>query len=348
MRINTFYLFVMALVMFGCADTHYRAEQIVAKLDQQSDLQKSLQTARTNTRINRIQTVATSQPTQTVAPSRPNQDVALEKPIYVPQVGNRALKKVEYDSKINSSHADTYYALLIGIDQYKNFTPLETAVKDVNALDTILRRDYGFQTIIIRNDEATRENIVEAINAFRKKLTQNDKFLIYYAGHGYFDKVTDTSYWIPYDADTDSDTNYIEAKSIVTTNLKRIAARQILIVADSCYAGTLSRSTDVRLQTDQSNRAAYLAKLSNRPSRVLIASGGNEPVSDRGGGGHSVFARALLDGLSQHRERVFSAEELFVGDIRERVGGSASQLPEYKIIRDSGHEGGDFIFMRKK
>jgi hypothetical protein len=343
MRTN-FWILALLFLFGGCADTHYRAQQIVATLDKQPVVSQQLSDARRTQRINPAVRPAPS----VVAPALQaiTSATAPVKPIYVPQTTNRVLKKVEYDSQITPSQNAAYYALLIGIDQYPHFTPLETAVRDVNALDALLRREYGFQTVVIRNDEATRENIVEAINAFRKKLTQHDKFLIYYAGHGHFDKETDTSYWIPYDATSQSDTNYIEAKSIVTTNLKRIAAKQVLVVADSCYAGTLSRSTDIRLQTDQSNRSVYLEKLKNRPSRILIASGGNEPVADGGGSGHSIFARALIEGLGSPDRSEFTAEELFVQSIRERVGGSANQLPEYKIIRDSGHEGGDFVFTR--
>jgi hypothetical protein len=82
-------------------------------------------------------------------------------------------------------------------------------------------------------------------------------------------------------------------------------------------------------------------------SRTLLASGGNEPVSDIGGKGHSVFAKALLEGLAGIDHRAFTAEELYYQYIKEMVAGSSEQTPEYNIIRNSGHEGGDFVFKRK-
>ena len=42
----------------------------------------------------------------------------------------------------------------------------------------------------------------------------------------------------------------------------------------------------------------------------------------------------------------FSAEELFYDQIKERVAGNADQTPEYNVIRNSGHDGGDFVFKR--
>jgi len=76
----------------------------------------------------------------------------------------------------------------------------------------------------------------------------------------------------------------------------------------------------------------------------LMASGGNEPVSDGGPSGHSVFADAFLKCLGEMDRRTFTAEELFYEYIKERVAGKSDQVPEYNTIKNSGHEGGDFIF----
>jgi hypothetical protein len=46
-------------------------------------------------------------------------------------------------------------------------------------------------------------------------------------------------------------------------------------------------------------------------------------------------------------EEVFRADELFYGMIRERAIGKAGQTPQYNNIRNSGHEAGDFVSMKK-
>ena len=43
----------------------------------------------------------------------------------------------------------------------------------------------------------------------RKKLGSNDNLLIYYAGHGEFDKNVEKAYWLPVDAQRDDPTNWI-------------------------------------------------------------------------------------------------------------------------------------------
>ena len=96
-------------------------------------------------------------------------------------------------------------------------------------------------------------------------------------------------------------------------------------------------------------RERYLQKMAAGRSRTLMASGGNEPVADDGGAGnHSVFAGALLRGLQETEKPLFTAAELYREYVEETVAGRASQTPEYNPLRNSGHESGDFVFVRVK
>jgi uncharacterized caspase-like protein len=169
---------------------------------------------------------------------------------------------------------------------------------------------------------------------------------VYYAGHGTFDKDAGTAYWLPVDAQPNENTKWISADDI-TADLRAMRANHILVIADSCYSGALSRDAPVRLEPT-GNRPRYLDSLRRRgPSRTLLASGGNEPVSDGGGGAHSVFTDALLKGLMGMPFEQFSIQELFSKFIQESVAGRSGQLPECSPLRNSGHEGGSFVFERK-
>ncbi len=75
-------------------------------------------------------------------------------------------------------------------------------------------------------------------------------------------------------------------------------------------------------------------------------SGGNEPVSDSGNGGHSVFADAFLKALKEEDKTSFTAEELYYGYIKKSIAGKSDQVPEYNTIKNSGHDGGDFVFKK--
>jgi len=239
-----------------------------------------------------------------------------------------------------------YYGLVVGINKYMHINKLENAVNDAVTVDKVLKDDYGFENRVLLEDQATRDNIMKALNDLRKQLTENDSLLVYFSGHGEYNKESDTSYWLPVDADYDDNTNWVESKS-VSDQLKLIAAKHILVVADSCFSGTLTREINSSLSKN-STREIYLNKIFDKPSRVLIASGGNEPVTDAGGKGHSIFADVFITALKNPFDKTFTAEELMTHHLKESVAGRTEQTPEYKVIRNSGHDGGDFVFVKRQ
>lgn len=252
--------------------------------------------------------------------------------------------KAKAESTRGATEPARYYALIIGNSNYRHLPKLKTPGNDAESVAMTLSQHFGFTTKTLL--DASRQDTLDAVNDMRKVLAAKDSLLIYYAGHGYFDTVAEKAYWLPVDAELDTTTNWIISDDI-TSNIKRIAARHILIVSDSCYSGTLTRSAVVRLE-DSAERDAYLHKMTERPSRTLMASGGNEPVSDSGGGNNSIFALSFLRALTEFDKDVFSAEELFHGRIKSIVAGKSEQVPQYAELRNSGHEGGDFIFLARE
>jgi uncharacterized caspase-like protein len=112
-----------------------------------------------------------------------------------------------------------------------------------------------------------------------------------------------------------------------------------MVIADSCYSGKLIRGIHVN-----NRRPGYLQRLAERKARVVLTSGGIEPVSDAGGrDNHSVFSAALLAALEENAG-VLEGHELFT-KIRRPVAVNSDQVPEYSDIRKAGHAGGDFLFV---
>ena len=256
----------------------------------------------------------------------------------------RIASKRPSKAKVAEATVGNYYALVIGNNNYQYLRRLETAQNDARKVAETLKLRYGFDTNLLL--DADRDAILDAINDFRGILKQDDQFLIYYAGHGSFDKIAGKAYWLPVDAQRNNDKNWIIVDTI-TSNIKRISSNHVLIVADSCYSGTFTRTSSLAKLESAQKRRVYLKKMQAKKSRTLLASGGNEPVSDIGGEGNSVFAKAFLVGLTNMDLNGFTAEELYIQYIKEMVAGSSDQTPEYNIIRNSGHEGGDFVFKRK-
>jgi hypothetical protein len=256
----------------------------------------------------------------------------------------------------------TNYALLIGESNYRDpkLGKLDTPGNDVNQLGAVLRGRYGFTVEILL--DKSRADILRALDALAQKLGEHDTLMIYYAGHGGMEKVRngeDRGYWLPVDAEYGSSAGQISNQEI-TYQVARMAARKVLIVADSCYSGLLTQTVGraQRPQTVEDKTNDYLIGMAWKQSRNVLTSGRLEPVLDGGGSGnHSVFAAALLDVLRSNTD-VITSEEIY-SRLVTRVMSNATrvliderdtpnpQQPTYSALDNGGHVYGDFLFVPK-
>lgn len=242
-----------------------------------------------------------------------------------------------------------YYALVIGNQNYRRIEPLVTPINDARRAAQVLKDDYGFAVTEV--DDADDVAMLRALNDLNGILKPEDNLLIYYAGHGSRLRSGDreTGYWLPVNADPPPTDTFWVATEQVTGHLARLPARRVLVVADSCYAGLLSDDPSFLMRQDASRVSLdYVRIRLPKRARLLISSGGDQPVLDTGGEGNSVFARAFLDALESNRD-VLSAPALFAR-LQSRVKAAAArtgfrQVPEFKAIKGAGHEIGDFFFV---
>lgn len=252
-------------------------------------------------------------------------------------------------------------ALVIANQHYADpaFPTLQTPIGDAKAVEQRLAERFGYTTTLKMASgtersllliDATKADIQKALFDLRKSLTAEDQLVIYYAGHGQTDP-ENTAYWVPVDGDSAEDFTWVRAFEI-TEDLRKLASGSVLLISDSCYAGGLSR--DAVAPAPDGPRDRYLAKSTRFKARQLIASGGNEPVQDGGGGGHSLFARALIEGLDEMPDKVFTANELFNSKVKPKAVEYAfatsanGQTPVFYRMTQAGDEPeSEFVFVRK-
>jgi hypothetical protein len=242
-----------------------------------------------------------------------------------------------------------YYALVIGNQNYRRIEPLQTPINDARRAARVLKDGYGFSVTVI--DDADDVTMLRALNDLNGVLKPEDNLLIYYAGHGTRLRTgnREAGYWLPVNADPPPTDTFWVANEQVTGHLARLSARRVLVVADSCYAGLLSDDPSFLMRQDPSHVSLdYVRIRLPKRARLLISSGGDQPVLDEGSQGNSVFARAFLDALEANRD-VLSAPALFA-QLQNRVKAAAArtgfrQVPEFKAIKGAGHEIGDFFFV---
>lgn len=229
------------------------------------------------------------------------------------------------------------YLYTIGIDQYKYWTPLKNAVKDVQDFAAILMNHYQFDKdhhFALLNEEATLKNILKYFRELFQIITPEDNLVIYFSGHGHYDEPTKTGYWIPREANEgiEYEHEFINT-AIIFDKLKNINSLHTFLLIDACFSGAL----------------LYRNKSKPRPeqykSRLVFASG-REVVSDGAEGDNSPFAKAIIRGLTRNTDKYISASELVV-EVKKVVNNNTKQTPIDSRLINSGDEGGDFIFHLK-
>jgi hypothetical protein len=238
-----------------------------------------------------------------------------------------------------------YYALIIGIDEYSGaWNPLVNAVNDARAVENLLKAKYRFDSFRkLYNGEATREAIINQMEWFVSNVRPEDNLFIYYSGHGEYRQELNKGYWVPVDANTSSTSKYI-SNSDIQTFLGGIRSKHTLLVSDACFSGDIFRGSTVMVPFEDSEK--YYKEVHQLPSRKAITSGGIEPVMDGGRDGHSVFAYYFLKVLDNNNHKYMDAGQLY-DKLKVPVTNNSDQSPKFSPIKNSGDEGGQFVFIKK-
>lgn len=245
-----------------------------------------------------------------------------------------------------------YFALLIGNQSYSQMKDLDTPIGDITRAKRILEDKYDFTVFTVTDGDNIA--VMQAINDLNDVLKPEDNLLLFYAGHGsrLQQGKGEIGYWLPANAELPPRNTYWVPNEFVTGHLGRLNAKRVLVVSDSCYSGLLSSEPSfLMLGQNDANYSDldFLQFKLTKKSRLLLTSGGDQPVLDGGGSGNnSVFASAFLDELESNDD-LLSSPGLFMR-IRDRVESAAaaqnfSQRPEFKTIKSAGHEVGDFFFL---
>ena len=242
------------------------------------------------------------------------------------------------EEKIDKS--SPYYALIIGISDYKNnsskLLDLNQPTKDASTIYKTLTDNYTFlkENVYLLKDP-TRAELLDMIDNLAKKVTQRDNLLIFYAGHGYWDENLKIGYWLPSDADIEKRSSWISNSSI-KDYVSGINSKHTLLVTDACFSGSIFKS-----RSAESLNTYSVYKLFSSPSRKAMTSGNLTTVPD-----NSKFFFYINKALLENKDQYLSSRQLFDG-IYTSVLNNSSTVPLYGVMQDTGDEGGEFIFIRK-
>jgi hypothetical protein len=233
-----------------------------------------------------------------------------------------------------------YYALLIGVNEYESSTinDLVEPVKDTEKLGQVLVDNYSFDAgNVSQLTNPTRGEILDELDRLAEKLTTDDNLLIFYAGHGYWDETRQEGYWLPSDAVQNRTRNWIPNATIVSA-INGIKTQHTLLVSDACFSGGIFKTRSAFNDIPPATEALY-----DLPSRKAMTSGTLTEVPDK-----SVFIEYLIKRLENNDNKYSTSQEIFASMRTAVINNSPTeQVPQFGEIRETGDEGGDFIFVRR-
>ncbi|MEO0692186.1 MAG: caspase family protein [Pseudomonadota bacterium] len=142
------------------------------------------------------------------------------------------------------------FGLVIGIDNYDHISDLDGAVNDALDIADALT-GIGAEVTVLLNHDASRDAILSNWRSLADKVGPGDRLVVSYAGHGSNepehypgneddgrDETLILSGFSPYGADAGERIRDDEIAELIALT----PDTQIIIVADACHSGTLSRN----------------------------------------------------------------------------------------------------------
>jgi formylglycine-generating enzyme required for sulfatase activity len=258
---------------------------------------------------------------------------------------DKAVEVVNPSTRTWTSHVGQQVALLIGIDKYVHANQLPNCVFDCKAIAESLTEKYGFARIIeIYDEAATEEKILETLRELAATLTDQHSLLIFFSGHGTKDDLTGDAFWVPVNGKSSAD--FIPSDRIQRM-VKAMKARHVWLVCDSCFSGRLFADKGLVFDASSGDMDRYAEEAFSKKSRLILSSGGDEPVTADGFEGHSVFAHYFLEALKDPPRGWTDSSQIF-NQIKVDIARNAKQSPQLGAIFETDHRGGEFILVTRR
>lgn len=217
------------------------------------------------------------------------------------------------------------YALLIATNNYNDSNEWKTLNNPINDSESIAKILESKYNVIVNNlYNETQNNILEEIIKIKKLMNENDKFIFFIAGHGYFSTNLSDGFLVMKDSNAlNQDIGLKSYLSMATLKmlLDNMPSKNVFVVFDVCFGASFDLlSKDLALsELKNIEKDISLDEFINRKnaeySRIFLASGRYEvPDFWNNSLRHSPFADKLIKTLESQKDFVspsilFSAME---------------------------------------
>jgi len=216
--------------------------------------------------------------------------------------GQRGFKTEEEKTPLVTGQT---YAIIIGISKYKAVPSLQFAHRDAQAFEALLTSPAGGNVPkanieVFLDEEATRNNVADAISITARKAKPGDRVYFFFAGHGDMEDLTQIENGLLL-LHNSPNGNYFGMKDDVLEllDLKRylspLAQRgiEMIFIVDACHSGNLKGGIEGMQLTAQSLSNAWGKEykiLSCQPNQL-------SQEGSQWGNGRGLFALQLEEGI---------------------------------------------------
>jgi hypothetical protein len=230
------------------------------------------------------------------------------------------LEKKKENNTISKTHA-----LLIATNNYessKEWNTLKNPINDANSVAELLENKYNV-TVSKQYNKSYKE-VLEEIIRIKNVMNENDKFIFFVAGHGYYsDNLSDGFLVLKDSKETTDDFSLNSYLSMATLQrlLDNMPSKNIFAIFDVCFGLTfdpLSKDlalSDVKNISKDISLDEFITRKNEKISRIFLASGRYEvPDYWSNSLNHSPFADKLIKSLNSETDfinpsKIYSALE---------------------------------------
>src|SRR6185436_5423169 len=166
------------------------------------------------------------------------------------------------------------YSVLVGIDQYKQLSPLVCSTNDVLDMAEVLGASSDPAHFkVLTNAAATKKAILEKLVWLSRNARSGDTAIVCFSGHGgrTSSAANDQAFFCPVEASPKDLKKTCISSAELTTALRAIKSDRLVVLLDTCYAGGLGEPRFSGAQLNVGLNSRDVDDLIEGRGRVIMA-----------------------------------------------------------------------------
>ena len=264
------------------------------------------------------------------------------------------------DLKSNKISKGQTLSVVVGINAYPNISPLTNPLLDAEKIAKILESQYGHKVILLKdiNYMTLSDSLLAVIEKY--EFVEGSQFLLYFAGHGGFNKYDNSSCLLFRDSKLNSSGIFDNAMSSAMLKglINQIKATRTMVIIDACHSRKLTEeckeaecmALDQSKQFDEKVMDSYLKS----PGKVIFTSANVfQEASDGDPYKFSPFANAFIASLEERslRKIEFDSKAIYKDMLNYQADKTKNKHfqseMKYCSYNDSNKDDDRFIFIPK-